>query len=33
MGISHFEVHHGRIQREYMVYDGFALLKQIHWPG
>jgi predicted ester cyclase len=32
MGISHFEVHRGRIQREYMVYDEFALLKQIHWP-
>lgn len=33
MGISHMETSRGRIQREYMVYDEFALLKQIHWPG
>lgn len=33
MGISHFELQGGKIQREYMVWDEFALLKQIHWPG
>ena len=33
MGISHFEVQGGQIQREYMVWNEFALLKQIHWPG
>ncbi|MBF6595715.1 MAG: ester cyclase [Thermaceae bacterium] len=33
MGISHFEVHGGQIVREYMVWDEFALLKQIHWPS
>ncbi len=33
IGISHFEVQGGRIQREYMVWDEFALLKQIHWPA
>lgn len=33
LGISHFEVRGGRIEREYMVWDEFALLKQVHWPG
>lgn len=32
MGISHFEVRAGRIQREFMVWDEFALLKQLHRP-
>ncbi len=32
MGISHLEAREGQIQREYMVWDEFALLKQIHWP-
>ncbi|RIH87887.1 ester cyclase [Calidithermus roseus] len=32
MGISHLEVQGGQIQREYIVFDEFALLKQIHWP-
>jgi predicted ester cyclase len=32
MGISHLEVKDGRIEREYMVWNEFALLKQIHWP-
>ena len=31
IGISHLEVHDGMIQREQMVWDEFALLKQIHW--
>jgi len=32
LGISHLEVRGGRIEREYMVWNEFALLKQIHWP-
>ena len=32
LGISHFEVRGGRIHREYMVWNEFALLKQIYWP-
>ena len=32
IGISHFEAQGGRIEREYMVWDEFALLKQLHWP-
>jgi predicted ester cyclase len=31
IGISHLEVRDGQIQREQMVWDEFALLKQIHW--
>ncbi len=31
IGISHLEVRDGIIQREQMVWDEFALLKQIHW--
>ncbi len=31
IGISHFEVRDGQIQREHTVWDEFALLKQIHW--
>ena len=32
LGISHFEVRGGKIVREYMVWNEFALLKQLHWP-
>jgi predicted ester cyclase len=32
IGISHLDVRDGQIQREHMVWDEFALLKQIHWP-
>ena len=32
LGISHFEVRGGLIVREYMVWNEFALLKQLHWP-
>jgi predicted ester cyclase len=31
IGISHLDVRDGQIQREQMVWDEFALLKQIHW--
>ncbi len=31
IGISHLQVHDGQIRREQMVWDEFALLKQIHW--
>jgi predicted ester cyclase len=31
IGISHLEVRDGTVQREQMVWDEFALLKQIHW--
>ncbi len=31
IGISHLEVRDGQIQRDQMVWDEFALLKQIHW--
>jgi predicted ester cyclase len=31
IGISHLEVRDGIIQREQMLWDEFALLKQIHW--
>jgi predicted ester cyclase len=31
IGISHLEVRDAQIQREHMVWDEFALLKQIHW--
>ena len=31
IGISHLEVRDGQIQGEQMVWDEFALLKQIHW--
>ncbi|MDB5046148.1 MAG: hypothetical protein JWQ08_2198, partial [Deinococcus sp.] len=30
--ISHFELQGGKIVREYMVWNEFALLKQLHWP-
>lgn len=33
LGISHFELQGGKIVREYMVWNEFALLKQLHWPG
>lgn len=33
MGISHFQVRRGRIEREYMVWNEFALLKQLHRPA
>ena len=33
LGISHFEVSGGQIQREYMVWNEFALLKQLCWLG
>ena len=32
LGISHFEVRGGQIVREHMVWNEFALLKQLHWP-
>ncbi len=32
LGISHFELQGGRVVREYMVWNEFALLKQLHWP-
>lgn len=31
-GISHHEIRNGRIEREWMLFDVFAMLKQIHWP-
>jgi predicted ester cyclase len=31
IGISHLDVRDGQIQREQMLWDEFALLKQIHW--
>ena len=33
LGISHFEVQAGQITREYMVWNEFALLKQLQGPG
>ena len=32
-GISHHEVKDGKIVREWMLYDVFAMLKQIYWPS
>ena len=32
LGISHFEMLGGKIQKEYMVWNEFALFKQLHWP-
>lgn len=32
-GISHHEIRNGKIEREWMVYDVFAMLKQIYWPA
>ena len=31
-GISHHEISKGRIQKEWMLFDMFAMLKQIYWP-
>jgi predicted ester cyclase len=33
LGISHLLVQNGRIREEWMIYDEFALLKQIVDPG
>ena len=33
LGISHFELEGGKVVREYMIWNEFALLKQLHWPG
>ncbi len=33
LGITHFEVREGRFVEEWMIFDEFALLKQIHAPG
>lgn len=32
-GISHHLLRGGRIEREWMIFDAFALIKQIHWPA
>lgn len=32
-GISHHEIRSGKIEREWMIYDVFAMLKQIYWPS
>ena len=32
-GISHHEIRNGKIEREWMLLDMFAMLKQIYWPG
>jgi predicted ester cyclase len=33
LGISHWEVKAAKVVREYLIFDEFALLKQIHWPS
>jgi len=32
-GISHHEISDGKIQKEWMLFDMFAMLKQIYWPS
>ncbi len=32
-GISHHEIRDGKIEREWLIFDVFALLKQIYWPA
>ena len=33
LGISHFEVREGKFVEEWMIFDEFALLKQLYAPG
>ena len=32
-GISHHEIRNGKVEREWMIFDAFSLLKQIYWPA